>query len=448
MYTLTDDVRRRRTLVATLALLLVLVSALAGWLAIIVVTNSPLDFYVYYMAGALLHRGQSPYVISETAWRGLASQLHISHFSWPYRYPPFTAALGRVLSPLGPHGAMIVWETANAVGFVAGAWLVGLALGGGWRLVLALGTTLFCGPVYHTLLDGQVNGLAFAFLALAFWGVMRRRAAAGGIGVAAAAALKLTPIALVAYLFWRRSWRTALASLAALAAMVVLFVPLVSLHGFGDYMAHAFLLTDPQRINLSPQNQSLTAVVGRALLPQTTWASTERTRAVHIIAVAFAAALAVATAVVLWPRRRSARAGPAAAGPAAAGPAEIEGLGLGMVIAATLVVGPFTYYHQFSWLLIPLLLIADRLIRARRWLPLALLGVLLVAVDANELLWKMVQQTMLDSGVWRLLSLPFVLAMVIWATCAVMVWRSQTAAVASEAERAGSLRETGERAGR
>ena len=121
---------------------------------------------------------------------------------------------------------------------------------------------------------------------------------------------------------------------------------------------------------------------------------------------------------------------------------------MGMVIAATLVVGPFTYYHQFSWLLIPLLLIADRLIRARRWLPLALLGVLLVAVDANELLWKMVQQTMLDSGVWRLLSLPFVLAMVIWATCAVMVWRSQTAAVASEAERAGSLRETGERAGR
>ena len=81
-------------------------------------------------------------------------------------------------------------------------------------------------------------------------------------------------------------------------------------------------------------------------------------------------------------------------------------------------------------------------------LVVIILGVLLVAVDANELLWKMVQQTMLYSGVWRLLSLPFVLAMVIWATCAVMVWRSQTAAVASEAERAGSLRETGERAGR
>jgi alpha-1,2-mannosyltransferase len=397
----------------------VLVSALAAWLAIIVVTNSPLDFYVYYMAGALLHRGQSPYVISETAWRGLASELHVSHFSWPYRYPPFTAALGRALSPLGPHGAMIVWETANAIGFVAGAWLVGLALGGGWRLVLALGTTLFCGPVYHTLLDGQVNGLAFVFLALAFWGVMRRRAAAGGIGVAAAAALKLTPIALMAYFFWRRSWRTALASLAALAAMVVLFVPLVSLHGFGDYMAHAFLLTDPQRINLSPQNQSLTAVVGRLLLPQTTWASTERTTVVHIVAIVFAAVLAVATAAVLWPRRRAARAGPAAA--------EVEGLGFGMVIAATLVVGPFTYYHQFAWLLIPLLLIADRLIRARRWLPLALLGVLLLAVDANELLWKMTQVAMLDSGVWRLLSLPFLFAMVIWATCAVMVWRSQTA---------------------
>ena len=417
MHTLIDDVRKHRALIVALAVLLVLLAALAAWLAIIVTTNSPLDFYVYYMAGALLHRGQSPYVISETAWRGLASELHITHFSWPYRYPPFTAALGRVLSPLGPHSAMIVWEAANAIGFVAGAWLVGLALGGGWRLVLALGTTLFCGPVYHTLLDGQVNGLAFAFLALAFWGVMRRRTAAGGIGVAAAAALKLTPIALVAYFFWRRRWRTALASLATLAAMVVLFVPLVSLHGFSDYMSHAFLLTDPQRINLSPQNQSLTAVAGRLLLPQTTWADTGRAVTVHTVAIAFAAALAVATALVLWPRRRTVRAGPAAA--------EVEGLGFGMVITATLVVGPFTYYHQFAWLLIPLLLIADRLIRARRWLPLALLGALLAAVDANELLWKMAQGAMLDSGVWRLLSLPFLLAMVIWATCAVMVVRGQ-----------------------
>ena len=417
MHTLTDDVRKHRALVVALAVLLVLLAALAAWLTIIVTTDSPLDFYVYYMAGELLHRGQSPYVISVAAWRTLASELHVSHFSWPYRYPPFTAALGRVLLPLGPHGAMIVWETVNAIGFVAGAWLVGLALGGGWRLVLALGTTLFCGPVYHTLLDGQVNGLAFAFLALAFWGVMRRRAAAGGVGVAAAAALKLTPIALVAYFFWRRRWRTALASLAALAAMVVLFLPLVSLHGFGDYMAHAFLLTDPERINLSPQNQSLTAVVGRLLLPQTTWASTGRAETVHMAAIGFAVALAVATAVVLWPRRRAARAGPAAA--------EVEGLGFGMVIAASLVVGPFTYYHQFAWLLIPLLLIADRLIRARRWLPLALLGVLLAAVDANELLWKLFQIAMLDSGVWRLLSAPFLFAMVIWATCAVMVVRSR-----------------------
>lgn len=417
MQTLTDDVRKHRALVVALAVLLVLLVVLAAWLAFIIVTNSPSDFYVYYMAGVLLHRGQSPYVISLTAWRTLARELHISHFSWPYRYPPFTAALGRLLSPLGPHAAMIVWEAANALGFVAGAWLVGLALGGGWRLVLALATTFCCGPVYHTLLDGQVNGLVFVCLAWAFWGVRRRRAAGGGVGVATAAALKLTPIALVAYLFWRRNWRAALASLAALAALLVLFVPLVSLHSFGDYVAHAYQLTDPQRINLSPQNQSLTAVAGRLLLRHTTWATTGRAATVHIIALVFAAALALATAVILWPPHRAARAGPAAA--------ETEALGFGMVIAATLVVGPFTYYHQFAWLLIPLLVIADRLISARRWLALALLGLLLLAVDANELVWKLFQVALLDSGVWRVLSLPFLLAMVIWVTSAVMVVRSR-----------------------
>ena len=38
-------------------------------------------------------------------------------------------------------------------------------------------------------------------------------------------------------------------------------------------------------------------------------------------------------------------------------------LGFGMVLAATLVIGPFTWYHQFVWLLIPLMTLACRYIQ-------------------------------------------------------------------------------------
>jgi hypothetical protein len=89
-----------------------------------------------------------------------------------------------------------------------------------------------------------------------------------------------------------------------------------------------------------------------------------------------------------------------------------------MVIAATLVIGPFTWYHQFTWLLIPLVTIACCLIRARRRWLFALLGVLVVGIDANELLWTRLQRDVIASGLYRGLSLPFLAALILWAGAA------------------------------
>ena len=102
---------------------------------------------------------------------------------------------------------MITWVVADAAALMAGAVLVGLALGGGRRVALAVATLALFGPAYHTIFDGQVNGLAFLGLAVAFWGLARGRDGVAGAGVAAAAALKLTPLALLAYFAWRRRWR-------------------------------------------------------------------------------------------------------------------------------------------------------------------------------------------------------------------------------------------------
>ncbi len=415
---------RRLVRLVTVLVLIALLVSLGVWLAVFLFFDLPVDFAVYYMAGHIMAGGASPYLVSQAAWQRLAVELHIRHYTQPYRYPPYTAVIGRLLGPLGPQGALIAWEVAGALGFVAGAWLVGLALGGGWKVVLALGATLVFGPVYHTLMDGQVNGLAFLGLAVGFWGLSRRRELAAGGGAAVAAALKLTPLALFPYFFWRRRWRAGVASLAGLVLLTLLALPLAGWRSFADYAAHAVALTDPSRINLSGLNQSTTAALGRIILGGSVVHSPGSITLVHVLAAAVTVALAGVTAAVTWPRRGQ------LADEAAA--TVVDAAGYGMVVAATLVVGSFTYYHQFSWLLIPLVLVADRLIEARRWILLGCLVVLVLAVNLNQVIWLLGPSAIVSTGLWRALSAPFVLAIVLWGGCGAL-------AVAAERRTAGRV---------
>lgn len=411
---------------------LLIASVVLGlWLVIAIRSNAPVDFYVYYMAGSLARHGHSFYAVSQSFWNYTASSLGIAHFTWPYRYPPYTAALAGTLTHLGSHWAMVAWVVANAVALLGGAVLLGLALGDRWGVTLALVALVCFGPVYHTLYDGQVNGLVFLALATAFWGLARGRDVPAGAGIAVAAALKLTPIALIGYLAWRRRWRALVVAIAALGVLTVATFPITGFKLYAQYADRAYALTDPQHINPSGANQSGTGVFARLLLPSSSKATSgEVPERVRILATAFTAVLMASTAVVAWPRRRRRpHAGPGRDDPSFAPgdaggrrPASFEELlGFGMVIAATLVIGPFTWYHQFTWLLILLVTIADRLLMQRRWWLLAFLGLLIVGVDANEILWAVLRRFAISSGLYRGLSLPFATAIVAWAVATAMI---------------------------
>lgn len=453
--------RRRRPGLLAIAVVLVVV-ALTTTVAIVIYRNSPLDFYVYYIAGALAAHGHSAYVVTGAAWDNTARVLGITHYTSPYRYPPYTAAAVRLLVPLGPFRAMVVWEVISAAALFAGAWLLGKALGGGIKIPLTLLVLVFFVPIYNMLADGQVDGLVFFFLALAFWGLVRKHDLALGSGVAVGAALKLVPVILIGYLVWRRRWRAALIAVAVLAGLTLLSWPLTGLGTFGDYVQHAFALTASQQIALSPQNQTAQGVAGRLLLKSatwswTTWANTGRVRLVRTLANVFAVVLVVATAVLLWPRRwwrgrwlaaigarvralvgaRHSAAGESASALSLAGAnagAGEDELGFGMVIAASLVIGPFTFYHEFVWLLILLLIIGNRLLVGRRWRLLTLVGVLILAIDLNELVWvgalwaglfnnfwEWPYHMLASVGLWRILSLPFAATLVAWSMAFAMV---------------------------
>ena len=430
----------RRAVALTVAALLGAAVVFSLWVVVAVTRNGPVDFYVYYMAGSLARHGHNFYLVGRLAWSDTARQLGVTHFTSPYRYPPYTAALAGLLTPLGASNAMIAWVVADTAALMAGAVLVGLALGGGRRVALAVATLALLGPAYHTIFDGQVNGLAFLGLAVAFWGLARGRDGVAGAGVAAAAALKLTPLALLAYFAWRRRWRAVAVACAVLALLTVVALPLTGAAAFGQYLGHAYTLTDPQHVNPSVANQTSTGALARLLLPTSgkVVAVSGVARTVRLAALAFSAALIVATALITRPRRRPAPApapGRSRRGGHGAPASAVDLLGFGAVLAATLVIGPFTWYHQFVWLLIPLMTLACRYIDERRWQSLLALGLLVLGMDANELLWVRLQRDVIESGVYRGLSLPFIAALVVWVMAvAALVAERRGARVAGRGE--------------
>jgi hypothetical protein len=413
-------------------------AALTVTVVLVALRDSALDFYVYYLAADLAAHGRSAYTVGEPGWNTAAHAAGVVHFTAPYRYPPYTEALVRTLVPLGPFRAMLAWEAAAALALVAGALLLGRTLGGGWRSVLTLGLLLVFVPAYHTLLNGQVNALVFLALAVAFWGLTRRRDLPLGAGIAVAAALKLTPAILILYLLWRRRWRAALVSLATLGLLSLAALPAVGAEAFPQYASRAVTLTAPQRIDVSPQNQTAEGAIGRLLAEKTSWThavfrSLERAAVVRWSAAAFGAALLSLTAVALWPRRV---ATPGRAGeddahrPAlrASRPTPREDqLGFGMVLAVSLVIGPFTFFHQFLWLMFLIVTMADGLLAHRRWGLLMLLAAGVLLIDLNELLWvgslwlgvfhhlwRWPYEVVAANGRWRALSLPFAVTVGLW----------------------------------
>jgi len=371
-----------------------LVVLYAGWLTYVITTDRPLDFYVYYMAAETIARGDSPYTISDPAWDALASDLGITNYTRPYRYPPYTAALLTLFRPLGPRGTMVVWVIANATAMIGGAWLLGRALGGGWWLPASLAALLLFVPPLATLMAGQVNGLLFLCLALALWSLTRQREGWLGVGLALGTALKVIPLALVLYLFWRRRWRAGLIAAGVLLALTLACLPVVGWESLADYGRNAIFLGRPDVVYTSPTNQTITAALGRAV-PAAPTLVLAGGRWLGLL-------LVVMTAVLCWPVGDAVRWMP---------------LEFGLIVAALQLIPPFTWYHQLVLLLIPLLVVAERLWAARQWGWLGLLATLFALTDLHGLAWHH-----LAGWPW-LTSFPFLLGLTLWGMLAWLVVR-------------------------
>jgi alpha-1,2-mannosyltransferase len=359
------------------------------------------DFNLYYIAAAGFGRGVDIYALADeyattnrAGWADLAAQHEIQFYAPPYRYPPLTAQLVLPLTRLPPRIAGLIWLACTAAAFVVSAWLMGKSSHRAYGVPLAYLLLLAFVPPLTTMHAGQVNGFVLLTLSLALCSLTVGNWAGTGVALGLATLLKLTPLALLFYLPWRGWWK---ATIAAALTIVVALTSAALMFGVGalrSYGEHFLVMGQPGTVFVGAPNQSWNGFWGRLL------ANRAHTAVTYRLYLITAALTVLGTVACCWPvgRLRSQW--------------ELE---FGLVVCALQLITPYTWYHQFSLLLIPLFVLLCRVLsgRAPRWWLIAL-GVGLAGTDLHGLLWHQIAEP-------ALLSIPFYTALTLWGMVAFLL---------------------------
>ena len=262
------------------------------------------DFKDYWLAGKLLLQGRSPYDIHALSQLATSEGLRLTvggGFSYPL---PFAVAM--VPLALLPYDtALLVFNGLSLAcfGVTAAAWIL-WAHGGatrGGRLALALAAGGYA-PIYGTIVNGQANLVLFPLLALGCAVAMRSHATAGfggGVLIGLATIVKLVPGVVVVPLAMARRAAASLGLVAGAGVTLAASLALLPWAASGSGGLASLFDADGYYTN-----QSLNGFVTRLVY--------DTDRSVAMLPHAFdarpamlvlAAALGVATLVVLWRAR-------------------------------------------------------------------------------------------------------------------------------------------------
>ncbi len=155
----------------------------------------------------------------------LFKHMAIHNTRWPM--PPVTILLLSPFSLLSFPSAQFVWVLMKlllvAVILYCGLGMIRRAGGRITALPLLLAILAWMWPVIGDMQEGQMNLLMLAPMMLGLWLVQREDPlgdALGGLSLALAVCIKVTPIIFLIYLLWRRRWRAG----AAMAVGIVLWL--------------------------------------------------------------------------------------------------------------------------------------------------------------------------------------------------------------------------------
>jgi alpha-1,2-mannosyltransferase len=302
---------------------------LGGWLVYAFThpestTLYPVDLGVYRNGGLIVRHVSPPYNGTEYAL-----------YDWPannqalkFTYTPFAALFFAVVSFVPWSVLPRITQVANLIFLFIAAWCTMGALGyrdrrvrlGGALLGFAVG--LLTEPVFRTLYLGQINLLLMAAI---IWDLCQPEGRRWkGIATGLAAAIKLTPLVFIPYLFLTKKYRTAWVVTGTFLATMVLGFAILP-HDSGDFWLHGLFISDGRTGFVGwTGNQSLRAI------------ATRLSGSIHAGTVPWVILALVATVVGLWAAAVLDRAGHAM---------------LGLLTAALvgLLDSPISWDHHWVW---------------------------------------------------------------------------------------------------
>lgn len=216
----------QRNYTAGLVVLLAALFYLLLWYPRLAEPVAGYDFHIYYLAGQAALHGQSMYDPANLGT--LDTSLGLGAEADHYIYPPPFMLLVAPFALLPWHLAWAGWLLLNLVAWGVAIWLLVRASGlrvreGQWAFFAAALLVPF--PLYRVFFLGQVGLLTLLGLSACYYWIRTRDDLRGGVALAIAGMVKLTPFgAGLVLLFWR-SWRAVLGCIAATLAGFALVVP-------------------------------------------------------------------------------------------------------------------------------------------------------------------------------------------------------------------------------
>lgn len=267
-------------------------------------TVGGIDFKAYYIAADMLRSGKDFYDVGQQAEEVQARGLPLNESY--YIYPPLLAILFVPLTALPIQQAAQVWFFLNMALYGLSLFVIARALDlrshGGILPLLWVLAFLFP-PALFTLYKGQVNIVILFLVASTFWLCLRDRQALSGLALGVASMIKVIPIFLLPYLFWRRKYVLTLTATLTILCLALLGLLIVGSGPHRTYLSTVLPSLAQPRPN--PANQSVGGFVSLLLIenPYTAYL-THNPPLWRAVTVSASVLLVAGVSYVFWRRRQ------------------------------------------------------------------------------------------------------------------------------------------------
>jgi alpha-1,2-mannosyltransferase len=376
-------------------------------------TVGGIDFKAYYIAADMLRSGKDFYDVRQQAEEVQARGLPLNESY--YIYPPLLAIVFVPLTAMPLQQAAQLWFFLNMALYALSLAIISRALDlsrHGVILPLLWILAFLFPPALFTLYKGQVNIVILLLLTVTYWLCARDRDVPAGLALGVATMVKIIPVLLLPYAFWKRKYALALTAVGTICVLAILGLLIVGVGPHRTYLTSVLPSLAQPRPN--PSNQSLGGFLSLLLVENPYAEPLAHNPALWRALTLSASALVVSGVIlVLWrSRARAAR----------------SDLEFSLIVATLPLVSNIGWVDLFVLLVLPYAVLLKHALQGQmrmRWMVSSIISA--VCVSFSRLLDLFSSFAGRPDSLLRnplSMGLPFYGSVLLWITVAIVLWKS------------------------